>query len=70
MTLRCFLRKYPEIFQIETNRNNGSSSGLLRVRLNVAMAFVTSDGAPPQQLVRKNMTGTSHNIGTVIPTTI
>mmetsp|Transcript_51776 Transcript_51776/g.66314 ORF Transcript_51776/g.66314 Transcript_51776/m.66314 type:complete len:258 (+) Transcript_51776:77-850(+) len=34
MTLRCFLRKYPEIFQMEINQNNNSGAGLVIVRLN------------------------------------
>lgn len=68
MTLRAFCRKYPEIFHMETNKNNGSASGLLRVRLNQQLPFVTSDGASAASIVRKNMTGTSHIIGTIIPT--
>lgn len=34
MTLRSFLRKYPEIFQMEINPNNNSGAGLVTVRLN------------------------------------
>ena len=70
MTLRAFVRKYPEIFQVERNSNHGSASGLFRVRLNRALPFVTSDGAPPPNLTRKNKTGTEHTIGTMIPTNI
>jgi len=70
MTLRSFLRKYPEVFQMEVNQNSNSGAGLVYVRLN-SPGFPTSlDGSSKKPALRHNETGTVIPLGTIGPTVV
>lgn len=70
MTLRSFLRKYPEVFQLEVNQNNNSGAGLVYIRMNIPEFPTSLDGSSKKPAFRRNLTGTSIPLGTMCPTTV
>jgi len=68
MTLRTFLRKYPEVFHLEVNQNSCSNSGLVTVRLNAPSRSTGPEKLPSTQ--RRNLTNTAYDVGTLSPTVV